>query len=152
MSTSGPVTADRLRITWSPRDEWRTLTALAVVGALLAAAMALFGLPPVDLHGPLHRMGIMDPFCGGTRATRFAARGDLGRAWTYNPLGVVVVLGALGVLGRAVVGVASRRWLTVEVRLGRRGRQVVLAVVILLLVALEIRQQSRVDLLLVPTH
>jgi hypothetical protein len=91
----------------------------------------------------------MDPFCGGTRATRFAARGQFGRAWTYNPLGIVVVLGAAALLIRAAVGVISRRWLTVDLQLGPRGRRLLLVLVVLVVVALEIRQQSRVELLLV---
>jgi len=138
-----------LEVTWGPRDRWRTLTILAGIGATLAAAMAIFGLPPADLHGPVHRAGLMDPFCGGTRATRFAARGQFGRAWTYNPLGIVVILGAAVLLVRAMVGVVYRRWLTVDLRLGPRGRRFVIALVVLLVIALEIRQQSRVDILLV---
>ncbi len=138
-----------LEVSWTPRDRWRTLTALAAAGALLATAMAMFGLPPVDLHGPVHRAGLMDPFCGGTRATRFAARGQFGRAWTYNPLGIAVVVGAAALLIRAIVGVTCRRWLTVDLQLGPRGRRLAIAVVVLLVVALEIRQQSRADLLLV---
>lgn len=138
-----------VEVYWARRDRWRTLTVLAAAGALLAAAMAVFGLPPADLHGPVHRAGIMDPFCGGTRATRFAARGQFGRAWTYNPLGIVVVLGAAALLIRAVIGVISRRWLTVDLQLGPWGRRLLLVSVVLVVVALEIRQQSRVELLLV---
>lgn len=148
-SGNGPLEWFGLEVSWAPRDRWRTLTVLATVGVLLATGMAMFGLPPVDLHGPVHRAGLMDPFCGGTRATRFAARGQFGRAWTYNPLGIAVVLGAAALLVRAMVGVIYRRWLTIDLQLGPRGRRLVVALVVLLVVALEIRQQSRVDLLLV---
>lgn len=40
-------------------------------------ALRVFGLPPIDLHSPLHRAGIMDPLCGGTRAALAAAHGDI---------------------------------------------------------------------------
>ena len=46
--------------------------------------MALWGLPPVDLHGPLHRLGIMDPVCGGTRSAYFAVSARWALAWYYN--------------------------------------------------------------------
>ena len=65
------------------------------MGASIAVAMAIYGLPAVDLHPPLHRLGIMDPLCGGTRAARYAAQGRFEDAWTYNPLGIVAVYGAL---------------------------------------------------------
>ena len=68
-------------------DRHRTLTGLAAGGLVLAAAWALLGLPPVDLHGPLHRYGVMDPLCGGTRAVRLATLGGWADAWGYNPLG-----------------------------------------------------------------
>lgn len=45
---------------WEPRDHHRWATALALVGLTIAAAMALFGLPPVDLHPPMHHLGIMN--------------------------------------------------------------------------------------------
>lgn len=125
-------------------DEHRALTVLAVVGLALAAAMAVFGLPPVDLHGPLHRYGVMDPLCGGTRATRLAAQGDLAGAWRFNPLGIVVVVGAVAVVLRALVGATTSRWLTVRIRRRR-------AVALLLLAAavvLQVRQQLRADLLM----
>ncbi len=40
-----------------------------MIGVGFAVAMAVFGLPPVDPHGPFHRFGIMDPLGGGTRYT-----------------------------------------------------------------------------------
>ncbi len=56
--------------------------ALAVLAA--GSTMAVSGLPPVDLHGPLHHDGIMDPLCVGTRAAAYTARGEFALAWRYN--------------------------------------------------------------------
>ena len=64
-----------LSVSWSDRDEHRPLATVALVGLALAGVMAIAGLPPVDLHGPLHRFGIMDPLCGMTRGVRAALRG-----------------------------------------------------------------------------
>jgi uncharacterized membrane protein YqgA involved in biofilm formation len=122
-------------------------TALALLGLGIAAAMAAFGLPSFDLHGPLHYVGIMDPLCGGTRAARLTAQGDLARAWEYNPLGIVVVIGAVAVLLRSVVGWASGRWLNLHARLTPRQKRALLAILVIAAIVLEIRQQQRVDLL-----
>jgi hypothetical protein len=61
------------------------LAPLAAAGLLAAGVLAVVGLPPVDLHGPLHRLGIMDPLCGMTRGVVAVLRGQLGRAVAYNP-------------------------------------------------------------------
>jgi hypothetical protein len=53
------------RVVWEPVDRHRWAGLLAVAGLAAGGAMAIFGLPPVDLHGPLHYAGIMDPLCGG---------------------------------------------------------------------------------------
>ena len=128
-----------------PRDAHRWLTGLAAAGLALAAVLAVVGLPPVDLHGPLHRYGIMDPLCGGTRSVRLAARGEWAASWRYSPLGLVLLLGAAGVLLRAVVGAATGRWLTVTAR-----RRTVVLVVLTAAVVLQVRQQLNVELLTGP--
>ena len=56
-------------MSWQPRDQQRLISFLAMISVGFAVAMAVFGLPPVDLYGPFHRFGIMDPLCGGTRYT-----------------------------------------------------------------------------------
>ncbi|MFE6649762.1 DUF2752 domain-containing protein, partial [Nocardioides sp. NPDC057772] len=83
-----------LRLEVEHRDRHWWLTAMALAALVIAGAMALFGLPPVDLHGPLHKVGIMDPLCGGTRAARYAAQGNLVQAWRYNSLSILIVAGA----------------------------------------------------------
>ena len=70
-----------MRLTWTDHDEHSLLSRLAITGLAAATAMALFGLPPADIHGPLHYLGIMDPLCGATRGVRLALLGHLAKAW-----------------------------------------------------------------------
>ncbi|WP_344967814.1 DUF2752 domain-containing protein [Salinactinospora qingdaonensis] len=100
----------------SAKDGHRWLTVLAVGGLVAGGLMAVFGLPPVDLHGPAHHLGIMSPTCGGTRSVWAAMRGDLAASWRYNPIGIPLVLGAVATLVRFAVGLVTGRWLNVFVR------------------------------------
>jgi NADH:ubiquinone oxidoreductase subunit 6 (subunit J) len=130
------------------RDPWRVLTLLAVTGLVLAAVMAVAGLPTIDMHGPIHHLGIMDPTCGGTRSVRLAALGQWSASWRYNPLGVPLVVGAILLLARAALGLLSGRWVSVKIGWTRsRGRALIVFAVILV-VALEINQQAHAALLL----
>jgi hypothetical protein len=52
----------------------------------------------------------MDPGCGMTRGVIASLRGQPARAWAYNPASLLVVPGALAVLGRAAVGRLTGRW------------------------------------------
>ena len=139
-----------ISIAWSRADELRIVTIIGVLGLAAALMMAVFGLPPVDLHGPLHRMGIMDPLCGGTRAARLTAQGNLAEAWKYNPLGILATLAAAAAMARLVIGLVGRRWLNVRVAWTPRRMKIALTVLVVALVILEIRQQGRADLLLKP--
>ena len=139
----------RLRIERVDRHRWLTAGAALALGA--SAVMAVVGLPPVDLHGPLHLAGVMDPFCGGTRAARYAAQGNLTEAWRYNPLSIVIVYGALAAATRAGVGLVTRLWLTLTIGWTPARRRWVIAAVLVLLVLLEVRQQLRADLLMAST-
>jgi len=56
-----------LRLTKS--DGAPSYTRAAAIVLLGATALRIADVPDVDLHGPLHYLGIMDPLCGGTRAT-----------------------------------------------------------------------------------
>lgn len=147
-----PVTQARpVRLFTDSRDRYRWLT-LASFGLLaIAGGMAVLGLPPVDLHGPLHWLGIMDPLCGGTRAARYTALGEWGLAWKYNPLGILTVLAVAVIVLRAIVGMVTRRWVSLDITWTRRGRWVAFTVIALLVVTLEIRQQGRADLLMAGT-
>lgn len=144
MSAVGTRVAVRLHT----RDEhvWLTWTALA--GLAAAVAMSLWGLPPLDLHGVLHRVGVMDPLCGATRSAMYAARGKLALAWTYNPLGIAAVAATIPISARAAIGLLSGRWFDLDVALSRRSRRIVVFLGVVLLVALEWRQQVRADLLI----
>lgn len=149
-----PVSAARgvpIRLAVDSQDRYRWIT-LASIGLLaIAAGMAAFGLPPIDLHGPAHWVGIMDPLCGGTRAARYTALGEWGLAWRYNPLGIVTVVAVALLVLRAILGGLTRRWIALDVTWTRRGHRVAGIVVALLLIALEIRQQGRADLLMAGT-
>ncbi|WP_101258756.1 DUF2752 domain-containing protein [Streptomyces barkulensis] len=123
------------------RHPWAGPTALA--GLVAGAAVAVFGLPPVDLHSPLHYAGVMGPTCGGTRAVHAAALGHFGESWRYNPLGLPVLVGAFAAVAREAVGRRSGRWL--NVRVTHRRTAVVCALV--LLAALAANQQAHAELL-----
>lgn len=140
-----------LTVTWDSKDRHLWMTLLAFAGVFVAAAMAAFGLPPVDLHPFIHDFGIMDPLCGGTRSARYTAQGRFAEAWNYNPLGILTVLGGILTVGRALVGLVSRKWLTVRIGWTPRRRWIAVAAFIMLVTALEIRQQLRADLLMAGT-
>jgi hypothetical protein len=140
-----PVAMPRLplRLRWEREDRHPTLAPLAAAGLLAAAVLAVVGLPPVDLHGPLHRLGIMDPLCGMTRGTVALLRGQLGQAVAYNPASPLLVAGALLALGRWLVGRLTGRWLDATLR--RTPLTVGLAAAMVL--ALWVNQQAHAALL-----
>lgn len=137
-----------LRLTWDRIDFHRIMTGVALGGAVAALALALWGLPPVDLHGPLHRVGIMDFLCGGTRAAYFTVTGDWDAAWYYNPIGPLAVVGAALAVLRALAGLATGRWLNLRVAWTRRRVTVASTACAVLVIALTVRQQLMVDVLL----
>lgn len=93
----------------------RTFTALMLAGLAAAGLLVLIGGMPFDLPMPTQRFGVVEPSCGLTRGSTAIARGDLARAWAYNPASFVVMgFGALGA-ARAVVGGLTARWMTVRV-------------------------------------
>jgi hypothetical protein len=105
-----------VRLRWDRADRHPTLAPLAAAGLLAAAVLAVVGLPPVDLHGPLHRLGIMDPLCGMTRGTVAVLRGRLGQAVASNPVSPLLVAGALLAPVRWLVGRLTGRWLDATLR------------------------------------
>ncbi|MQA80254.1 MAG: DUF2752 domain-containing protein [Streptosporangiales bacterium] len=137
-----------VRVAWESIDRHRGLTLLAIGGLVVGGLMAVLGLPPIDMHGPLHRwFGIMDPLCGGTRGVSYAIRGDWRLAWAYNPASIPLVVGAVVLVVRRLVGMVSGRWLNVWFLLPRR---VAIPLFGVLLVALEINQQLHAPLLMGP--
>lgn len=143
MTGADPRKPGWIAVGWEDHDHHRWLARTAAAGVVLAIAMAVFGLPPVDLHGPLHYLGIMGPSCGMTRATRHLARFEMTTALAYNPAVLLVAFGGVFALGRSVYGWRTGRWLSIHIE--RRRPVVVVAVV--LLVALTVRQQANVELL-----
>jgi hypothetical protein len=132
-----------LRFWWSEADRHQALTGIAAAGLVIAGILAAFGLPPVDLHLPLHHLGIMDPACGMTRGVRLVARGDLIGAMRFNPAAPLVPLGGVALLVRHAVGRLTGRWADLRVR----WTPTLAAVVLLGLALLWARQQANVDLL-----
>ncbi len=107
-----------------------------------ALVLGVVGVPRLDMHGPLHFLGVMDPLCGATRATYFMAHAEWALAWAYNP--GVFVLAFVSVFGvvRWIVGLASGWWATKRV-----PRRLAWSLVIAGLIALEINQQAHAALL-----
>ena len=126
-----------------PSDRWLAWTFAVVAGGLGAVALAAWGLPPWDLHGPFHRFGVMDPLCGMTRAVRFTARGQLGTAWRYNPGAFLLAGFALVGVPRIIANAVLGRWWAA--RLGPIRLWIALGIVAV--VALEINQQLHATLL-----
>jgi hypothetical protein len=128
-----------------PVDRYPWWTTVALLAAAMIVLLAVIGLPPVDLHGPLHYLGIMDPLCGGTRSVYLTTHGDLAAAIRYNPAAPLVPVVILALLARAFAGRVFRWWITPA----RPSRAVVVCAVAAL-VALEINQQLHAALLTSP--
>lgn len=139
-SNASPATNPRavdVRVVRSRRRGPTWLTLVAAAGLAVGAVLAAYGTPPVDLHSPLHQMGIMDPLCGMTRGSAATMRGDLREAWWYNPASPAVIAGGFALVARWLVGRLTGRWVDVRVR----ATPLVVAVVGLALVVLEVNQQ-----------
>ncbi len=108
-----------LTLSWENHDRHHAITFFAVLGVAGAVIMALVGLPPVDVHGPFHYVGIMDPLCGMTRAARLLAQGQLNQAITYNPASPILALLAIGAVIRAAIGTGTGHWLAVTISRSR---------------------------------
>lgn len=126
-------------------DGYAVWTWAALVGLTGAIVLAVVGVPGVDLHGPLHYLGIMDPLCGATRSLYLTLHGQLGDAVRYNPAGPLLVVSAVLVLVRSVLGQTTRHW--VHVRIPRR---LAVATAVIAVVLLEVNQQSHAALLMAP--
>lgn len=124
------------------RDQHWAFTAAVLVGTAAAVIMGRFGLPPLNLHTPLHRIGIMDPLCGMTRATAALGRADVATAWRYNPGVFVLAAAAAFMLVRVAVAATTGTWWWVRAR-----GWPVWVVLVGGLVALEVNQQLHAELL-----
>ena len=126
-------------------DDHPAWTRIALCGLLVAVLLAAVGLPPLDLHGALHYVGVMDPFCGGTRSVYLTLHGHLRAALHYNPAGPILVATALVLLLRAGIGWISHRWVDVHLPL-----RVFIPLALVALTALEVNQQLHAALLMQP--
>ena len=127
------------------RPESPVWTWLALTGLLGALVLAIVGVPSVDIHGPLHYVGIMDPFCGATRSVYLTMRGQWDAALRYNPGAPLLLIAAAALVLRGAVGWWSGRWVGVRV-----PRRAVIAIALIVGIALEVRQQSNAALLMAP--
>lgn len=141
--SSGRRGGRRVSVVFADRDRYRWAAPLAIAGGAAALTMAVFGLPPVNLHGPPHYLGVMGPVCGMTRAVRYFARLDIATAVFYNPAVPFVVLAGAAVLSRWAYGRGTGRWAELRVH----WTPLLVLVVTAAVVALAARQQAYADLL-----
>ena len=142
LTTGHPRAAARFRsIDHDRHPAWLWFITAGGVGASL---LAVAGLPPIDLHGPAHYLGIMGPTCGMTRAVRYVALGEFATATRFNPAVWLLPVLAVLVIGRALYGRATGRWLEVSIRWRSVAIGLPVAVVVVLLT---LRQQANVDLI-----
>ena len=127
------------------RDFTPAWTRVAVGGLAMALALAIVGVPHANIHGPLHYLGVMDPFCGGTRSVYLTLHSHWREALRYNPGGPLLVLAAVAMLVRAVVGWSTGRWLALRV-----PRWILIPLAVVAVIALEVNQQLHVALLTQP--
>jgi hypothetical protein len=120
-------------------------TRIALCGLLVALLLAVLGVPHLDIHAPPHYLGVMDPFCGGTRSVYLTLHGHLRDAVRYNPAGPILVVAGVALVLRAAIGWSSRRWVEVHV-----PPRLLIAVAVVALVALEVNQQLHAALLMQP--
>jgi hypothetical protein len=128
---------------WERADRHPTLAPLAAGGLLAAGVLAVVGLPPVDLHGPLHYLGVMNPLCGMTRGTVAVLHGQLGLAVADNPASPLLVVGAVLAVGRWLVGRLTGRWLDAT----PRPTPITWAVAAIVVLGLWVNQQAHAALL-----
>jgi hypothetical protein len=98
-----------------------------------------------DIHGLLHYVGVMDPFCGGTRSMYLTLHGHLREAVRYNPAGPLFVLAAVAMLVRAASGRSTGYWVSVRI-----PRMLWIPLLVVAVSALEINQQLHAALLTQP--
>jgi hypothetical protein len=138
------ISSPTLALCWEAHDRHPTSTRLVLIGIPLLVLLAVVGLPPVDIHGPLHYLGIMGPTCGMTRGVMWSARGDLALAWQFNPASLLVIPTMISVTARMVYGSVTGRWLNLHIE-WRPWLWIIPTVLILLLT---FRQQLNIDYLL----
>lgn len=133
-----------MRVHVEREDRLSRLRGGALALAIGTVALRVFGLPPIDLHSPLHAAGVMDPLCGGTRAALALGEGDLALAWRYNPLVPLLWVAVVALAVRWCFGYATGRWITLDIT----DRRALVLVVGALVLALWLNQQANAELLM----
>ena len=136
-------TSRRMLVWIEAHDRHPTWTGLALVGVPLTILVVVFGQPPPGLN-LLRYFGEVGPTTGMTRGVMWFARGDLTRAWAFNPASLLVLPSVGLLLVRAAYGRLTGRWINVS--FPRRRWPVIAAGVLLIL--LTVRQQINADFLL----
>ncbi|MGH3665578.1 MAG: DUF2752 domain-containing protein [Egibacteraceae bacterium] len=136
-----PPGIGRIRVERHDGHVLATLFGLTVLGA--GSAFAVFGLPNLPLHGPLHYAGVMGPLCGMTRAITALLRGDIPTALTYNPAAPLVLLSSVALAIRGLAGVLTGAWVSWQWRPSRAA----VAVMVTGAVGLAVRQQLHASFL-----
>lgn len=135
---------------WIARDEYVRASIGSVLLIVTAAMLSETGVPKTPLMWPMYRLGLVLPSCGLTRGVTALLRGDLHRAWMFNPASFLVVAVAAALTLRLAVGIATGRWLVVA-SLSATPR-FVLVLVALGTAALWINQQAHADVLMHATR
>ena len=138
------TTSPSVRRIWVERHDGHvvaTLFGITVLGA--GSLFAVFGLPGLPLHGPLHYLGVMGPLCGMTRAVTALLRGEIAMALAYNPAAPLALLASIVLTARALAGVLSGVWWNAQWHVSRR----VIVILVAAAVGLAVRQQLRASLL-----
>lgn len=134
----------RLTADIDDHDGMRAVTYLTVGGLAAAMGLAVIGGFPLDTPMPTHVFGWVTPTCGLTRGSTAIVRGDFAIAWRYNPLSFLVMAFGLFGVGRAAVGVFTRRWFNLRIRFGPQAW----ALAAVAFVALGMYQQSNADFII----
>lgn len=140
------MTNQRLSLRRFPHDQNPTISVMVLSLVAAAAVLRLAGVPRLDTHGPLHYFGIMDPLCGGTRATFLLLTGNWSEAAEFNPVVFPLAAVVLALVARIVWGMATGSW--IHVHASRAVRWSGVGALMLGLLILGVRQQLHADLLM----
>ena len=117
-----------------------------MVGAALVFSRV--GLPDISLMGPFYAVGLVMPSCGLTRSVTAIVDGQFLLAWRFNPAGYLVTAALVVCVGRAIIGIATNRWIGLELDDPRP----LLAILIVAYGALWVHQQTNAEFIINTTR
>ena len=130
------------RVALPQRDPGLVAIRLVATGLIVFGILfAVFGLPALPTMWPMYKFGVVLPSCGLTRGVVEIFRGDLGRAWRFNPASFLVV----AVAPLVVVWPATWRALSSGSMLAPASRRLALGVAVVAVAVLWIHQQANAD-------